>query len=90
MKRLALFSIIAGTLVFAQETLIQKNVKLKPTNPEEVTEYAVVDFCIDGLLYRGFEALGSYMTSKVVLDPASFRQVIGADGKPMTCRVKEK
>lgn len=90
MKKLALLSIVATTLVFAQEVTVNKNIKLKPADPEEVLEYKVVDFCVKGLLYRGFEALGSYMTSKEVLEPASFHQVIGSDGKPMTCRVEEK
>lgn len=89
MRNLALLSIVAGTLIFAQEVTVDKNIKLKPADPEKVAEYMVVDFCINGLLYRGFEALGSYMTSKIVLDPASFKQVIGTDGKPMTCRVKK-
>lgn len=90
MRKIALLSIVAGTLVFAQEVVIQKNIELKSVNPEEIKENIVVDFCIKGLLYRGFESANGYLTSKIVLEPASFHQVIGSDGKPMTCRVEEK
>lgn len=56
---------------------------------EKIASRVIVDFCIDGLLYRGFEANGSYMTSKVILEPASIHQVIGADGKPIICEVRK-
>lgn len=92
MKKLALLSIVAGTLVFGQEVVIKKNIQmdLSPNIEQLADGYAVADFCVKGLLYRGFQANGTYMTSKTVLEPASFHQVIGSDGKPMTCRVEEK
>lgn len=92
MRKLALLSIVATTLVFSQEVVIQKNMQmdLNPNIEKVADGYAIVDFCVKGLLYRGFEANGTYMTSKTVLEPASFHQVIGSDGKPMTCRLEEK
>lgn len=73
----------------AQEVLIQENPKIERLPIENLYDLKLIDFCLEGLLYRGFQPLGSYMTTKELIDPASIHQVIGVDGKPMTCKVNE-
>lgn len=88
MKKLAIFAIFAG-LAFAEHAQVYQQIQLKSPFPNSISnkEISVVDFCVQGLLYRGFQAKETFANSQIVLDPASFHQVFGKDGKPMTCSI---
>lgn len=73
----------------AQEVLIKENPEIERPSIEKVNTQKPVDFCLEGLLYRGFITISSKMTLSELVEPASIHQVIGADGKPMTCKVDE-
>lgn len=88
MKKLAFLAILVG-FAFAEHAEVPQILQFKTPFPDSVSnkEISVVDFCVHGLLYRGFQAKEQFSDNKIVLDPASFHQVIGRDGKPMTCNI---
>lgn len=73
---------------FGAKMSMKNGVLFEEVKNQVIKNEKISTFCIEGLFYQSRMAQDTFST-KYSIDPASFKQVIGSDGKPMTCRVEK-